>query len=145
MFRSYFQMRQIVNCCRTSLHNISRKKISSGSDVISNKTIETINRILPILGAFGSLFLYLDSNFKILDDKFTKLDKKTLEVLIDSRILSSVTGEKFSALESKLDYLSNQVIRVENKDERIRAEIRNDIKEAEKIAIEEKKLKRKWW
>jgi hypothetical protein len=145
MFRSHFQMRQIVNSYRTSLHNIKRKQISSGSDVISNQTIESINRILPILGAFGSLFLYLDSNFKFLDDKFTKLDKKTLEVLIDSRILSSVTGEKYIALESKLDYLSNQVIRVEYKDERIRAEIRNDIKEAEKTAIEENKLKTKWW
>jgi hypothetical protein len=87
---------------------------------------------LPIVGVLGSLVVYLESKFTMLDDKFTKIDNKTVELIVDTRILSSVTGEKFTALDSRKDVLSNQVIHAENKDERIRAEIRDDIEEAEK-------------
>lgn len=104
MFRTTLKTQQLVNYC-------TRKFSSVNGDCVKQNDFRKYVEYVPLIGTVGSIIYYIDGKFAFLDKS-----------IVDARIEIIKAGEKSFALDSKVEFFSNQLIR---------GEIRADIKEAE--------------
>lgn len=76
MFRSYLNIKKIVNTRRTMTSDGTKNQLFE-------KSLENVSRAAPIVGLLCSIFVYTESRFDKVERKFTKLADKLIDEIIE--------------------------------------------------------------